>query len=142
MSADNGIYILKMTDQCRVICTKAIDNLFWSYVTNSVDDKIVSTRIIEYFCNAKPLSFNDAQKQAFIYEEIVFNSPMPYLEYGIQVIRKNCSWNEIVEEAANIAELELKNIKKSDYTDRTQYLEKLIHNKEHFLTSSNIIKKV
>lgn len=137
MSADNGIYILKLSDQSRVIYTLAIDNLFWSYITHSAEDEIVPTRVIEYFSNAKPLSFEDAQKLAFVYEERIFNSPMPYLEYGIQVIRKNCTWNEIVEKAANIAELELENIKNAKNFDRTQYsmyhyLEKLINDKNYF----------
>lgn len=35
MSADNGIYILKLKDQYRVIEAQAIGNLYWSFSTFS-----------------------------------------------------------------------------------------------------------
>lgn len=53
MSADNGIYILKLKDQCRVAHLQAIDNIYWSEFESDITTakryhrEIVPTRVVE-----------------------------------------------------------------------------------------------
>lgn len=44
MSADNGVYILQLKDQIRVVYTQAIDNLWWTPLERGIlQDKLVPT---------------------------------------------------------------------------------------------------
>ena len=59
MSVDNGIYILKTKDQYRVTHAQAIENIYWeydnkyAYYFNSANDKLVPTRVVEYWGDCK-----------------------------------------------------------------------------------------
>ncbi len=107
MSADNGIYILKTKDQYRVIHAQAIENLYWSFITENEVHIIVPTRIIEYFGKSKYTSNYDLVKT------IAFSmaKKIPVLEYGIKEIEVDQTWNQIVKEAKELALLEIKAIK-------------------------------
>ena len=90
MSTDNGIYILNLHDQCRVIHATAIENLYTSEY-NVWNLKMV----YEYFKNAKPLNKSEALELAC---KLEFNMQQEYilLEYGIRNIYiPNIKWIDI-----------------------------------------------
>lgn len=107
MSADNGIYILKMKDQSRVIHAQAIENLFWSLETFGQTENLISTRILLYYNNAKSMTFEEAMLKAFEMEKEILNDDYcPILEYGISTFTIDKTWNEIVEDAKTVFERE------------------------------------
>jgi hypothetical protein len=106
MSADNGIYILNLKDQSRVIHTQAIDNLWWNYVINGIGDNFVPTRIVEYFSNAIPMTNEKAIAKACEMEK-----DYPILEYGMVNFNIDKTWDEIVNEAKGLAMKEILAIK-------------------------------
>jgi len=112
MSADNGIYILKLKDQYRVIHAQAIDNLWWSHVSMTLENDFVPTRIVEYYGGAKPLSTEqEATSLALkIYDEIMEDDFCPIIEYGISKFEIDKTWNEIVEDAKEFALEEIKSV--------------------------------
>lgn len=110
MSADNGIYILKTKDQYRVIHAQAIENLWWSYIDMDNEDEIVPTRIIEYYNDS--LVFTDETKVQKVANIMLKN--FPYVEYGIQTIKVNKTWDEIVNEAKELAPKEIEAIKNNN----------------------------
>jgi hypothetical protein len=102
MSADNGIYILEMKDQARVIHTQAIENLWWSDITNQMEDEMVSSSIVEYYGEVPPMTLEEAKVKAFeLYEKAMGDDFCPVVEYGIQTFYINKTWDEIVKEAKN-----------------------------------------
>ena len=106
MSADNGIYILKTKDQYRVIHVQAIDNLFYSHISNN-RDVLVPTRLVEYFGSCRyTRNFDTAMKVA---KAIEFN--LPILEYGIKTFYIDKTWRQVVREAKVLAKLEIEHIK-------------------------------
>lgn len=95
MSADNGIYILKTKEgQHRVIHAQAIENLYWGY-SDGYHDELVPKRIVEYYGKSKyTYDKNIARDIAFS-----MASDAGYLEYGVQEIIADKTWDEIVDEA-------------------------------------------
>ena len=97
MSMDNGIYVLECRGQYRVkeLSTSTIANLGWSFLSFSDTETVVPTRVIEAFRDAKPIcSRRFAEHIAFqmLYKE-------DYVEYGINVIKVDKTWEQIEEEA-------------------------------------------
>ena len=114
MSADNGIYILNLKDQSRVIHSQNIEDLCWSFLTFGLIDDFVPTRIVERYCSAIPLTRKEAQSKAFEMEEEILNDDFcPILEYGIQSFNIDKTWDEVVKEAKELAVLELQSIEKN-----------------------------
>jgi hypothetical protein len=133
MSADNGIYILNLKNQSRVIHAQAIDNLWWSFVNfDSNAEDFVSTRIVEYFGGS--IKF-EKRKDA---ESFAFKLAKDYtiLEYGISNFDIDKTWNDIVKDAKELATLEIQAIKnrpikewqnKSDwYTNSIELLQSIL----------------
>ena len=92
ISADNGIYILKTKEgQYRVIHAQAIENL---YDINDFNI-LVSKQILEYYGESK-YTYNKN-----VVRDIAFNMARNagYLEYGVQEIIVDKTWNEILKEA-------------------------------------------
>lgn len=119
MSADNGIYILNLKDQSRVIHAQAIDNLWWSFLDFNSAEDFVPTRIFQYYNNALPLTKEEAQKKAFEMEhEILSDDFCPILEYGICDFDIDKTWEELVWEAKELAPKEIASIKAQDDWDR------------------------
>ena len=107
MSADNGIYILKLKDQCRVGEFQAIENLNWSFVEMKILwNEISPVRIIEHYGSLKPLSYAEAKKEAF---KLAKDNLI--LEYGIQTIKVNKKWEEILSEAKSLIKVEIASLK-------------------------------
>jgi outer membrane protein assembly factor BamD (BamD/ComL family) len=128
MSADNGIYILKTKDQYRVIHAQAIENLWWSYLTNKFEDEMVPTRIIEYFGDSRfTRSYETAMKVAN-----AIAKDYPVLEYGIKTFEVNETWDQIVKAAKEMAQHELRVLRGKEnqkYWESTiKRLEKIISN--------------
>jgi hypothetical protein len=111
MSADNGIYILKMKNQSRIIETSAIENLWWSFLINGESKELVPTRVFSYYYNSIPMTFNKAQARAFELEREILYSDFPVLEYGINTIQINKTWKEIINEAKELLPKEIESIK-------------------------------
>ena len=53
MSADNGIYILKTKDQYRVAHFTNSENMYYSAITGSYKNEIVSSRAVELWGDSK-----------------------------------------------------------------------------------------
>ena len=114
MSADNGIYILNLKDQSRVIHTTNIEDLCWSFLTFGLIDDFVPTRIVERYAGVTPQTRKEAQNMAFEMEEEILNDDFcPILEYGIQSFNIDKTWDEVVKEAKELAVLELQSIEEN-----------------------------
>lgn len=111
MSADNGVYILKTRDQYRVIETQAIENVYFSFLHPEVlSDKLVPTRILEYWGNNK-YTFDKAT--AMRVAERILNkvlSDYGICEYGIRIYEHDQTWKSIVHDAKDLAQKELHKI--------------------------------
>lgn len=117
MSADNGIYILKLKDQCRVIETQAIDNLGWSFITFSSIRELVPTRVVEYYGESKYThNFDMAMRVA-----VQMLKHTPICEYGIQIIQCNKTWKQVVKEAKELAPKEIEAINGDSRDNRWEY---------------------
>jgi hypothetical protein len=103
MSADNGIYILQTRDQYRVTEASAIDNLHWDNKTMSWSKEIVPTRVLEYFGNCKYT--RDEATALKIAASMLRRTPI--CEYGINFIKVNKFWRQIVREGKEHAAKEL-----------------------------------
>lgn len=93
MSADNTIVILKLSDQYRVMEMGAFENLYWSHSTQDVTDKLIPSRIFEYFKTAKTFV---EEIDARAYSEKLYKSSY-IVEYGIQTIEINKTWAKLLE---------------------------------------------
>ena len=115
MSADNGIYILEMKDQARVIHAQAIENLWWSDLSNREVTNMVPTRIVEYYGSAEPMTIDEAYDKAKdIYDEIMNDDFCPIVEYGICRFKIKKTWVQIVKEAKRLAPREIKVLQKGN----------------------------
>lgn len=117
MSADNGIYILKLKDQYRVIEAQAIGNLYWSFSTFSESEDLVPTRLVEYYGTSKyTRNFDMAMRIATLMLKHV-----SICEYGIQIIQCNKTWKRVVREAKELAPKEIEAIKSDSRDNRWEY---------------------
>lgn len=110
MSADNGIYILNLADQSRVIHAQAIDNLWWSFVNFQVQQNPVSTRVYEYFKDVPAMTKPLAHAKAVELEDEIMKSDFPVLEYGISSIDLPITWAELQDDAKDHAIKEIRAI--------------------------------
>lgn len=123
MSADNGIYLLEMKDQWRVIHAQAIENLHWSNIDNDYADDYNSVRIVELYRKVTPMNEEEALKEAQrLYEEIMDDDFCPILEYGIVHLFVDKTWSEIIDEAKELIPQEIESIKLyNDYEPKRRY---------------------
>jgi hypothetical protein len=126
MSADNGVYILEMIDECRVTEGQAIDNVYYWF-----DQRVASRpnpyQVIRYFESAP--SFKDkaaAQKHARNVE-----AQLSVCEYGISTIPVNCTWKELVRQAVQILPNEIVHLKKAEISE--DYKKTTVKELEEFL---------
>jgi len=127
MSADNGIYILEMKDQARVIHTQNIENLWWSYTSDVETDNFVPTRIVEYYGGANPMTLQEAQDEAHRLYKDILDDDFGICEYGIQHFTINKTWEEIVKEAKELAPKEMVAIGVTSWNgDDRKQLQKII----------------
>ena len=122
MSADNGIYIIELKDQARVIHAQAIENLWWSNLSNREVTNMVPTRIVEYYDDAQPMSITEAHEKARdIYNEIMDDDFAPIVEYGICSFKINKTWEQIIKEAKKLAPKEIRALQKNNKDDFYKY---------------------
>jgi len=115
MSADNGIFILHLRDQSRVIYALGIDNLWWSFVdmsmTPMLDENMISTRICEYYKDTLPMmkmdSVNLADRMA---KEFFEDDEFGILEHGITEFYLDKTWDDIIKEAQILIDKELNEV--------------------------------
>lgn len=117
MSADNGVYILKCKDQYRVAHLQAIENVFWSCINGSWQDrkytkgKLVPTRVVEMWGECKfTRNFETALSMAN-----KWCSSLPICEYGVSIITYNKTWKHIVEDAKEYAVKEIQFLSEKEY---------------------------
>ena len=109
MSADNGIYILECKDQYRVIEAQAIENLFYDLFSNGSTNRLIPTRVVEYFGRSKYTRNKDlALRIAQSMEK------RNYTEYGVKTFTYGKTWKHILEDAKKLAPLEIEVLKKRD----------------------------
>lgn len=126
MSADNGIYILKLKDQCRVAHLQAIDNIYWSEFESDIttakryNREIIPTRVVEMWGDCK---FTRSYEKAL---EIANNwcNHMWICEYGVNTITYDKTWKQVLQEAMKFAKKEIELIK-SKNADRFYAMDKL-----------------
>lgn len=96
MSADNGIYILKLKDQCRVIMASAIDNLYNYNDNQPLSERLIRSQVVEYFKSSSALTLNEAIDLAFSMEKEMIDNNYQ-LEYGIRSIYcTDYSWEQLI----------------------------------------------
>ena len=122
MSADNGIYILEMKDQVRVIHTQCIENLWWSTLANRQITNFVPTQLVLYFGGVEPMTLTEAHNKAReIYNEIMEDDFCPIVEYGIVDLKINKTWKQIVHGAKLLAPKEIKYLMLGDDANLWEY---------------------
>lgn len=99
MSADNGVYILKIKDQYRVTSAQAIENIF------DVNGKLKPIEVVWLW--GKVRYTKDENRAQDIAKMI--NSRC-HTEYGIKTFVFNKTWKHIVYDAQSIAESQLKHL--------------------------------
>ena len=116
MSADNGIYILKLKDQYRVAHLSAIDNVYYCEMASVEDNeyacrnhKLIPTRVVEMWGDCK---YTRNFKKAL---EIAnkWCSSLYVCEYGVNIITYNKTWKQILKDAKAYAKKEIEFIKKN-----------------------------
>lgn len=121
MSADNGIYILKLKDQYRIIHAQAIENLWWSHLDNKKHGEMIPTRIYERYSNSPPINNLETTYQT-VFE---MAQSCTILEYGIQMFELDKTWEQIIKEAKEYAKLEIEAIKNNGFDWQAYYIPKL-----------------
>lgn len=93
MSADNGIYIGRFPIEegnsqieYRVIHEQAIDNINYNPGENHSAAYENPREIVSYFGDTKPMTEQEAVKEAFNIEAEILKSECPIIEYGISTI--------------------------------------------------------
>ena len=109
MSADNGIYILKTKDQYRVAHFQNAEYMNYSIVEGGYENEIVPTRAVELWGDSK---FTRKESIAL---HLAHNwaSKLPICEYGVNLVRVNKTWKELMKDARTYAKREIDAIKKA-----------------------------
>ena len=109
MSADNGIYILKTKDQYRVAHFQNAEYMNYSIVEGYYENEIVPTRAVELWGDSK---FTRKESVAL---HLAHNwaSKLPICEYGVNLVKVNKTWKELMKEAIVHAKREIDAIKKA-----------------------------
>lgn len=116
MSADNTILILKLKDEYRVGHFQAVENLYWMW-HNQDSSEPVSVRLFEFFNNLDSIPDRSTAlaKASNLYDNI------GYVEYGIQTILVNKTWEDIVVEAKQQALKEIEYVLESTETENWDF---------------------
>lgn len=116
MSMDNGIYILKTKEGGnRVIHTKAIDCIIDCFENDELGKEINPIRVMEFFGEC-PATRNSRKAIGIAHSMLkVKTRELGYVEYGIQIIHVNKTWEQLKKEALSRIPLERKHLlKKND----------------------------
>ena len=113
MSADNGIYILCLKNECRVIEAQAIDNLYWNEKLHCECDSMQPEQVVNYYKNAR--SFPNL-KQAMIYANELYDECY-IVEYGICTIAdfRNYTWKQVYNMSEDFAMAQILRDQEFDY---------------------------
>lgn len=113
MSADNGIYILKTKDQYRVAYFTNPEIMYYSPIIGIYEDEIVSSRAVELWGDSK---FTRKESIAL---HLAHNwaSKLPICEYGVNLVKVNKTWKELMKDARTHAKREIDFIKKDSNKD-------------------------
>lgn len=133
MSADNAILILCLKDQCRVVESHAIDNLYWSWTGENHSEELVSSRVFEYFNKAKSF-FNKVD--AMGYAEKLYRKAS-FVEYGIVFLEVKQTWSQLLKSAREHLQKEKFFILNNPMKGRIEILEEINYSYSDVLKSLN-----
>lgn len=119
---NSGIYILKLKDQFRVAYIPNIENLNWSFVTMSVENKLISTRLLEHYGNSEGCGYKEIIKKAVEMKRRIHTS-IKFIYYGQ-------TWEGLLHEAQILADSEIASIQKNNDGRWDSALKNLLHIKE------------
>ena len=113
MSADNGIYILKLKDQYRIIEAQAIDNLYWNPDSNTEQPDINLKQVVSYYGHAPSFDTRNAalEKAGQMLDDVYV------CEYGINFINdlEKYTWDEIVKMANPKGKIKIVELKPNSF---------------------------
>lgn len=107
MSADNGVYILKTKDQYRVAHFQNAEYMNHSAITGEYGNEIIPTRIIELWGDSK---FTKKENVA-LHVAHRWAESLKICEYGVNIVRVNKTWNELMKDAVPYAKREMEAIR-------------------------------
>lgn len=103
MSADNGIYILKLKDEARIIHAQAIENVYWNYTNSDEDSSLNFAELYWYFQHATITNHEEMYNVAHNMSKGIY-----VLEYGVSVLEElDMTWEEVFQKAKEKAIIEL-----------------------------------
>lgn len=113
MSNNSGVFILQCNDQYRVALIHGCDTLRWSHIDKEFGD-LKSVRLYEAFHQSKEWRHED---EALWDARRILKSYDYYVEYGIQYVLVDRSWDEIEAEALQEAWDELEYLSTPEHND-------------------------
>lgn len=113
MSADNGIYVLKTKDQYRVAHFTNSENMYYSAITGTYENEIVPSRAVELWGDSKFTRKEDVALR-LVHR---WANRLPICEYGVNIIKVNKTWKDLMKEARTYAKREVEVIKKASTQD-------------------------
>jgi len=128
MSADNGIYLLELKDEYRIIHAQGIENLWWSFEIMGLGQNMIPTRVIEYFDGS--ISFNNKKDALEHAKEL--SKDCDFLEYGIRVLHefKHKTWKEVIVDAKRLARKEIEIIENMEKKEQRRWKFDIVQLKE------------
>lgn len=102
----NGIYILKLKDQCRTMYIFNIESLYFSYINFECEKEFVPTRLFEFFDNGKCENFKGAMRSALAIKRRCGEE--------IHIIRVNKTWGQVIAEAKILSKGEIDSINQNN----------------------------
>ena len=119
---NSGIYILRLKDQFRVAYVPNTENLYWSFATMNIENKLVPTRLLEHYGNGEGCGYKEIIKQAVEMKRRIHAS-INFIYYGK-------AWEEVFHEAQVLADTEIASIQKNNDGRWDSALKNLLHMKE------------
>jgi len=119
---NSGIYILRLKDQFRVAYVPNTENLYWSFATMSVENRLVPTRLLEHYGTGEGCGYKTIIKKAVEMKQRIHAS-IKFIYYGQ-------TWEELLYEAQILADVEIASIQKNNDGRWDSALKNLLHMKE------------
>lgn len=117
---NSGVYILRLKDEYRVTYIPNVENLNWSFITQTVEKTFITTRIYEWYANCKSiLGYKEAMKTAIGIKR--------RCKSKIFIIQVNKTWQEMANEARYLAEKELVALREINDSRWDSAMENLLH---------------
>lgn len=119
---NSGIYILRLKDQFKVAYIPNTESLCWSFVTMSIENKLVPIRLLEHYENCDGCDYKTIIKKA-VKMKRHFHTRIKFIYYGQ-------TWGELLHEAQILADAEISSIQKNNDGRWDSALRILLHIRE------------